>query len=306
MKSVTIINKAGEKLVMELRHPEKSGFAILQITGLNPVNASITMTNMSGVPGAHFSNAVVGGRNITMQLSYFQCENFMDIDTQRRKIYQFFPVGKKIEIVFEMMDGRMFETTGYIESNGVEIFTQIQSYQISILCEKATFRDGFTEGITHIFYGVEPEFTFPFMNNSLTDNLINFGTHKTEGVDNIYYEGDGTPGVEITIYCTGPVGNIDIYNITYGQKMSIDVGILANISGGPLTNGDIIFVSTIPMEKKGILLRGGRSTNILGAMGRFPDWLQIHKGDNKIAITADNGLENSKMSIRYFNEYNGI
>lgn len=47
IKSVTIQNYLGEKIVLELARPEKSGFIIKSIDGLGPPGANINTTQVS-------------------------------------------------------------------------------------------------------------------------------------------------------------------------------------------------------------------------------------------------------------------
>ena len=55
IKNIQITNFRNEILTIELANPEKSGFAILDITGLGPVKADINTTENGINDGAVFS-----------------------------------------------------------------------------------------------------------------------------------------------------------------------------------------------------------------------------------------------------------
>lgn len=52
IKSVTVINRLGESLKLDLASPEKSGFIVKSIEGLGHVKATVNTTKMSTTDGA--------------------------------------------------------------------------------------------------------------------------------------------------------------------------------------------------------------------------------------------------------------
>ncbi len=51
--------------------------------------------------------------------------------------------------------------------------------------------------------GVQPAFEFPFENNSLTENLLEFGEIRLDTRAELNYEGDADTGVVINIHFNG-------------------------------------------------------------------------------------------------------
>lgn len=192
IKSVTAINSNNEKLKMTLSTPEESGVLITNIDGLNPPKSDISMTNSPVIDGSFFNFARANNRNIVMDLRYIDSQ--MSIEEVRHLVYKIFKVKDLIRLIIET-DSKVVATKGYVESNDVEIFSQNEGSQVSILCESAwlTSWSEQDEYIIDYFSGIENLFEFPFDNES--HNLLPYPYHQTTRTNNgITYtdNGDGT------------------------------------------------------------------------------------------------------------------
>ena len=303
INSVTITNYLGDSITLELRFPEKSGFLIQEIAGLGPAKANINSTDLATGDGSVYNSARLNSRNIVLTLQLLE---FPTVETMRQKSYKYFPVKKPLRLLFET-ENRICEIIGYVESNEPNIFSNMETTQISIICPNPYFYSAGPDGtMVTIFSDIVPEFKFPFSNESLTVNLLEMGTIISNQTKTVYYTGDSEIGIIITMHALGVATNVSIYNSEAHELMVIDTTRLATLTGSGIIAGDDIIISTIKGQKSITLLRDGVYTNILNCLARDTDWFQLVKGDNVFAFTADTGSTN--LQIRIINQmvYEGV
>ena len=81
IKNIQITNFRNETLTIELANPEKSGFAISDITGLGPVKADINTLENSINDATAYNSAHVSYRNIVLSIRFIG----IDIESLRQK-----------------------------------------------------------------------------------------------------------------------------------------------------------------------------------------------------------------------------
>lgn len=301
INSIIITNYLGEQITLDLENPENSGFIVREIRGLGPCKATINTTEVSTNDGSIYNSARLNTRNIVFDLVFIGT----DIESLRQLSYKFFPIKKPLTLEF-ITDNRDCVTTGYVESNEPNIFSSSESATISILCPDAYFYSiEAGENIT-TFYGEDPLFEFPFENNSLTENLIEFGDIRQYTDAVIVYDGDSEIGITITIHSVGEASNISIYNTGTRQQMVIDTAKIESLTGSGLIAGDDIIICTVKGKKSITLLRNGEYTNILNALDKKSDWFQLVKGENVFAYTAETGVQNLQFKVQNDVIYEGI
>lgn len=303
IKSITVINYLNEKLTLELKRPEKSGFAVTRIDGLGPVKANINTVEVSTRDGSSFNSARTTQRNIVMSLRYVFQNSIEDV---RQQSYKYFPVKKPLTLIIET-DNRILGIEGYVESNEPDIFSKDESAQISIICPNPHFYSAGTNGQkTVTFYGIEPAFEFPFSNESLSSDNLLFGTIERHGERNVVYSGDVNTGMTILLSSTGDAENVKIYNLGTRETMEIDTSKLETLTGHKIIAGDEITICTSKGSKSVTLLRNGKYTNILNCLTKNSDWFELVKGDNIFAFTADEGQSDLSLTIKYNVLYEGV
>lgn len=304
IKSVTVTNYLGEWVKINLMDDEpEHGLLIKSIEGLGPAKASVNTTNLATNDGSLYNSARLEERNIVMQLYFADAPR---IEDARQTTYKYFPIKKFLEFLVET-DNRIVKTNGYVESNEPDIFSERESAQISIVCPDPYFYSAGENGTNiTIFYGVEPLFEFEFDNDSLDENLIEFGSIENQTERSVYYDGDAEIGVTITIHAIGEARNITIYNTGTREVMRIDTDKLEALTGSGIIAGDDIIITTVRGEKSIRLLRTGRYTNILNCLDKGSDWFQLSKGDNIFAYVAEYGSENLQFKIENRIIYEGI
>jgi len=300
--TLTITNQVNEKLKLNLTKPGNTGFIVLPITGLTPVKASISSSDITTGDGSRFNSARIPDRNIVLQFVFVETP-LLTIDDVRQKSYKYFPIKKKIKMEFKLEDKTIY-IYGIVESNEAEIFSQLPGTQISVICNNPYFMDK-VSNVT-LFSGVEPMFEFPFSNESLTENMITFGEIQNKTQNVVTNTGDTDTGVLINIHATDDVENVSIYNLTNSELIKIDTDVLENITGQKIIKGDDIIINTNQGEKQATLIRDGVETNILNCLGRSIDWFTLNIGDNIFAFTAELGTSNLQFTITNDILYSGV
>lgn len=303
IKSIKITNHLNQSIVLELFNPDSSGFVIKKITGLGPAKANINLTELATNDGAIDNSARLQTRNIVLDLEFIGTPT---IEDTRLKSYKYFPIKQNVEFLIET-DSRVCKTIGRIESNEPNIFSKNEGCQISIVCPDPYFYSAGPYGKKKVtFYGVDPLFEFPFSNESLTEDLIEFGDIHTQTEGNVYYEGDAEIGVSINIHSLGEVEGLSIYNTGSREVMRIDDEKLIDIMGTGIQAGDTIIINTTRGSKGIKMIRNGEVTNILNVLDKPVQWFRLVKGDNLFAFTATSGLFNVQFNIEYELAYEGV
>lgn len=303
IKSVTITNHLNESIKLDLFNPDESGFIIKNIDGLGPVKANINFKELATNDGSIDNSARLSSRNIVMSLQFIESPT---IEETRLKSYKYFPIKRNIKILIET-GNRICETIGRVETNVPTIFSNAEGCQISILCPNPYFYSAGENGANQtIFYGTDPLFEFPFSNESLTEDLIEFGSieNRTEGT--VYYDGDAEIGITIQIHAVGEAAGLVIYNTRTRELMRINDDKLKSLIGSGIQAGDEITITTSRGEKGIYILRNGVITNILNSLEKPIKWFQLSKGDNTFAYTASAGLTNLQFRIENKVIYEGV
>lgn len=304
IKSVTITNYLGDSVKIELDEDNPDhGLIIRKIDGLGPAKANINTTDLATNDGSIYNSSRLNQRNIVFGLLFTFAPK---IEDARQNTYKYFPIKKNLEIVIET-DNRTVRTIGYVETNEPDVFNKQEGSQISIICTDPYFYSAGENGIVStVFYGIEPLFEFVFDNNSLDDNLIEFGSIENEQEKNVYYEGDGEVGITIYIHALGEARNITIYNTGTREVVYINTERIKELTGSGIVAGDDIIISTVRGNKSVKLLRAGVYTNILNCLEKGSDWFTLTRGDNIFAYIAEYGSENLEFRIENRILYEGV
>lgn len=303
IKSITVENYLGDAVVLELMNPEKSGFIVEEVTGLGSGKADINTTEISTNDGSLFNSSRVPSRNIVLSLKFLWNKT---VEETRHLSYKYFPIKKKVKLIIET-DDRLAEIEGYVESNDPTIFSEEEGSDISIICPNPFFYSSGPNGTnTTILSNVEPNFEFPFSNESLTAKLLEMSIMNSETEKVVTYDGDSEVGVTITIHATGPAKNITIYKIDTAETMRIDTDKMEALTGSGIIARDDIIISTIKGSKSVTLLRSGKTYNILNCLDKNADWFQLSKGDNQFAFRAESGDSNLQFKIENKIVYEGV
>ena len=293
IKSFTIITYLGDSITLGLGEPDTSGFLITNVDGLGPVKADINMTDLATQDGSKYSSARAQNRNIVFSM-FFVSDRY-SIEEMRHLSYKFFPLKKPLTVIIHT-DTRTLSTTGYVESNEPNIFTNLEGTTISVICPDAYLYE-YNTTAKDTFYGISPQFEFPFKNDSLSEDLLIMGTYENAIAKDIIYEGDAEVGIIFHIYAKGSASGLTLYNLNTNGYLGLSTSIL---------EGDEIIINTKRGQKGATLIRNGLFYNIINDVSRPAEWVQLTKGINRLAFTADEGQENLHVSAEYQIVYEGV
>ncbi len=306
-QSMTVTNARGDTLDLPIRDPMSTGYNVVGIDGLGPVDAVLQTSNTVTTDGVLFNGARKDEREITITLAYYP-ESGKNIEDLRHGTYLYFPEKEQVTLVFHA-ETRSVKTTGIVESNEVSIFSEKESSSIVVKCPDPWFRIDNEENRITSFSNVEPVFEFPF---NWTDNPVAepkalwFGSIQNLHSKIIQYDGESEVGVVIRMSFDDVVNNIRVYNEDANQEIDIFTDKVKQIIADGIKKGDELVISTIPKQKYVEVVRDGISYNILNAINRDVRFITLHKGANTIVYSADSGVDNIHLTIENETLYTGV
>lgn len=293
IKSLIVTNPKGEELTLELSRPELSGLYIKSIDGLGPPSASINTQDIATIDGALYVGSRLETRNIVIELGMLDVPS---VEENRLKTYKYFQTKRPVSIVV-ITDNRKVKIEGYVESNEPEIFSDMETTKISVICPDPYFYD--IEPTTKNFSETDPLFEFEFSNESLTENLLIMSEIRVDTRSLIVYPGDGDTGVKIQIKMLADVSTFVMYDVVSQKSMKFTGSKMPSGLGTTFKKNDIIEINTVKGNKYVSLVRGGISSNIISALDRKAEWFQLSPGDNIFAYAADDGTNDEKVVVTF-------
>lgn len=282
IESISVTNFKGENIMIELSNPQGSGFGVTGITGLGPVKADINTVSYATRNGSLYSSARIDSRNIVFGLLFMPSDGDT-VEDVRQRSYQYFPIMGKVELVFKTSN-RNARISGYVESNEPDIFAQIESTQISIICPDPYFYDSSTAQKI-AFLEKQGLFHFPFYNSGSVKEIKMGQIYKMK-TKSFVYNGNTATGITIDLSFFGEVtGKIFIGNKSTGQTITLDT---AQLSGSnKVGSGDIIKICTRSGEKYARLKKSASSSyiDILNCIDTYV--LDVVGGENQFEISTD-------------------
>ena len=291
---VSSLTKGGESLNLDLFDPWSSGIAVKEITGLGPVKTELSLERYALIDGAFLKGARVGTRNVVLTLIPVGD----DVQTERRKIYNFFPVGETI--TFGVVTGQVaVKSSMIVESVEPNIFSERQEIGVSLIAIDPYWRSN-SPSITGLvgFNDVTPLFQFPFSSGDNPKELI-FGDLSNASGKDINYLGDAETGVVITFSFNGNVSNLTVINQTYDEAMIIN-------KVKDFYRGEQLVLDTRPAKKSVKHIAGGKESFITGVLDIKSQWIKLHPGINTIGLQFVGNPNDMDISIEYETLYRGV
>lgn len=304
-------NPKNEILEMDIRHPEKSGVNVKNITGITPIGADIYSTSFGSIDGGVYNGSRVPSRNVVLTLGMYEeilkNGDIQSIEDSRLKMYNFFRIKDWVNLVFYTTN-RILQLVGYVESVDCDIFSKDETATISVLCVDPWFHSSDLSALS--FSGTLPKFTFPFSSkqgSQIPSELLVFGSISVDTRTDIYYEGDIQIGFNMRINFYGNnFHNIYFYNMDTRERMNMYTDQIEVLTGTPLDVGDELLISTVSGSKTAYLLRGGVYINAISMIDKNSDWFQLTKGHNLFAFSSDSAVEEIAISLSWKEAYAGI
>lgn len=292
INSVTVTNiETGNDLKLTLTSPEKSqGFAIVNMDGLGPGQATITANEWVAIDGASVVYTHIPKRNITMTLRFIDGLG-KSVASIRRSSYVYFPLRKKVRLLFDC-DGGQYQIEGYVEKNEPKIWSDAEETNISILCENPFFES--PEPTTDSFIQIYPKFHFVYP--QLPDDInVPVSEYKVATDKTTFNDCSMDVGGYILIRAEGDIVNPLVYNGTTNERIGLRT---------TLHKGDEILIDTRPGHKS--IKDRITLENKLQYLMINSKWLTFRPGPNIIGIHADSGVNNMTVSFEFQKLYPGI
>lgn len=282
MFDLTIINALGESYDLTT----DNRFRVIDIDGLSPVPVNINTSEGSG-DGAIFNSAFMQPRNIVITVVF--CG---DIETTRAAFYRIFPEKKSCTIVFSNKI-RAARITGYVETNTIDLFSQRQQAQVSLLCPNPWFESQTPEDFIPS-YSV-PLFSAPFsIEEGEPIPVSEVVDHPTSLIIN---SGDVECGFAAVVDFTGAVEGLRFANETAGTWFKLDYSFAV---------GDKLTLDTRSGWLAVTNLRNGSGVNMLRYMVSGSRWLKLAVGANRVGVTADSGIDSAAVTISVYKLFGGV
>lgn len=302
LQSIRLINYLGNSHTFRLQNPVSDDMYLLtDVSGLDSPEGVVNTLTSPILDGSSYSNSRVLERDITISVTFLNSSHG-DTNYARRNLYRLVPVSTKVTLEIQT-ENRTLTTEGWIESNRGDLFTSSEGSVISIKCPKS-YLEGLSNNLVNIS-GTQNLFTFPFSNNSLTENLLLFGNVLDSTSTNIEYEGDVSTGCIFTLTCGGRIGDLNIYNLDSNQRLNISSSEIEQRISSQIQQGDRIVINTKKREKSAKHIRSNTETNILNALLQTSSYIELFPGDNNILFEIISGDQNSYLEVEYKELFQG-
>lgn len=269
---VQVTNSQGSLLNLPLEDIS-GGLIVEEITGLDPVKATLVSSSFAGFDGSQYHSSRRENRNITMRLGLEPDYVTTSVQDLRRRVYSFFMPKTEVKLRFIMSDGFMVDIFGRVESCETAHFTQEPAVDISLLC-------------------FDPDFVDP------TPVVVNGSTTSDTTETLISYIGSVETGIELVLNVDRTLTEFTFYHRPPdGTLRTLDFA-------APLQAGDVLTINTVPGSKTVTLNRSGTNSSILYGVSPQSNWIELIPGDNYIRVYAEGAA--IPYSITYANRYGGL
>lgn len=301
--TIIATNAKGDSVELDLANPWAGGIAVTGASGLGPAEGTINTVNFATSDGALFNSSRIKSRDIELNLKFLGS----DIEAVRHKLLRYFRVKHPITLDF-ITDYRHTYITGHVEKNEIDIFSNSEGADLTIVCPNPFFklRDPVKGKNSVRFTSSTPSFEFEFEDPNADSPTLMFGDISSTGETIVVYEGDADTSTVVDIQFLGPAAGVKLYNTTTQTRINIDTNEIARLLGSTIKAGDRLSISSGVGDKYVKAYRDGKVYNALSALDRDSDWIFLTPGDNLITVRADSGIDNVSAIISYENLYESI
>lgn len=301
--TIVATNDKGDSVELDLANPWAGGIAVTGASGLGPADGTINTVNFATSDGALFNSSRIKSRDIELNLKFLGS----DIEAVRHRLLRYFRVKHPITLDF-ITDYRHTYITGHVEKNEIDIFSNSEGADITIVCPNPFFklRDPVKGKNSVRFTTSTPSFEFEFQDPNSESPTLVFGEMTATGETVVVYEGDADASTIVDIQFLGPASGVKLYNTTTQTRISIDTNEISRLLGSTIRAGDRLSISSGVGDKYVKAYRDGKVHNALSALDKNSDWIFLTPGDNLITVRADTGIDNVSAIISFENLYESI
>lgn len=284
MYEFSIENSAGNRIDLT----NSSRCAVYQIDGLCPVPATLNFTDIAGQDGGLYNSGRIQKRNIVAYIKLYP-----DVEENRNYLYSFLVPKSKVRCYFQNTLHDVY-IDGYVETCDVTPFSNNEVIQTSIICPNPFWNEANIQDIS--FSVVDNAFEFPF---SASKEGLTLGEIKRT-YSTIVSAGNAGGGFIFELHISGNVEKPKLYNMTTGEFWGFENTRIK------FYDGDIVRVNTNIGEKNATLIRLYNALSLVGDMSDGSSFIQLVPGENQLMITADSGVENIDVFVKYQKHFLGV
>lgn len=271
---LTLVEASGQGSLLSLPLGDiTEGYSVQDITGLDPVKATIVSSGYATQDGEQYHSSRREKRNIVLTLGLEPDYSDQTARQLRNRLYEFFMPKSEVSLRFYSEDESTVEIGGRVESFESPQFTQKPMATISILCFDPDFID--------------------LESKHVAGTSVSGFTEK-----DIDYEGTVEAGFVLRMMINQELTDFSFKNrAPDGSLSSMDFST-------NLHPGDILEVSTVFGSMGVYLIRGSTRSSLLYALSPYSQWIRLFPGLNHVRfVTTNPGVP---FTIDYIPRYGGL
>jgi len=250
---------------------------VRNITGLDPVKASVNTTPFGSIDGSGYTGSSVLSRNIVLTLHPNPDWHNYTYESLRRLLYAYFMPKRPVRLVFYSDDINPVQIEGIVESAEVNPFTNDPEFVVSIVCP-------------------DPYFT-------ALDPIVLTGQAVRPGgaVTTIDYTGNIDAGIYVKATRNADPAPASI-GIQIGDPSISHFNVISDVTG---TN-KYFEMGSIRMQKfvQSIDMTSGVITNLLPKVQEGSSWPLLQPGENDFSVITDKGGQDWELT--YYERFGGL
>ena len=259
--------------------PETDLIQVRNITGLDPVKASVNTTPYGAVDGESYVGSSIPKRNIVLTLRPNPDWNDWSYEALRRLLYSYFMPKRETQLVFLSDDMIPVEISGIVEGVEVNMFSKDPELQVSIVCP-------------------DPYFT------AVDPTVVTGQALRPDAPISAYtpieYGGTIETGIQVKVFkVSGP----DTSHVGVAIDEWPYLGVTTTVDATKYFE-----MSSMPMRKyvQTVELGTGIITNLLNAVSieGGSDWPIFQPGENNFAVITTQGVQDWELT--YFERFGGL
>lgn len=273
LSEVEVRTAQGDLLIMPLADLT-DGISVQDISGLDPVEATIVTSNIAQMNGSQYHASSREDRELKFKLGMDEEPGLFTVEEVRDRLYAFFMPTSPVDFTFRTSSGKAVDISGRVKSFVAPLFVPEPVADITIECFEGDFVD-----------------KVPVVINDKT-------TVSDTTTFDIDYKGNVSAGIRFELFINRTITEFTIYS------QSAD-GILRQLDfAAPMSSGQTLTIETFPGSKSAMISSGGSPTPILYGVSPHATWLELQRGLNTIRVYAEGAA--IPFTITYFKRYGGL
>lgn len=249
---------------------------IRNITGLDPVKATVNTAPFGSVDGAAYTGSDVATRNIVLTVHPNPDWADWTFESLRRLLYSYFMPKLQTRLVFYSDDMPPVEIYGYVEDTNVNQFSSDLEMQVSIIC---------------------PD---PYFTAVEATVITGQSTRDNSSPTKVPYDGSIATGINVQV-----LRRTDPSPTTIGVQVGSPALSYFNVTAG-VDASKYFLVNSLPGNKyvRNVATANGVITNLLSAVQQGSQWPILQPGDNNFSVITNQGGQDFQLT--FYERYGGL